>query len=182
MSEYKDYCDFETCMSLKELGYNGSSDFTYCKHCRVSDEIAEKHPGLSDSGYMDLIDEYDGPYKRNEVYKVYIEPIKTWSRNTMINGSLGELCTCVHLYDAQTWLRENKGIMLTVNIAYCYETEEIPFVMNPNMKPIIKGYYFGIWVLDDLNDTLGHSEYFKTYEEALANGIKKAINLLQEKK
>ena len=64
MSEYKDYCDFETCMSLKELGYNGSSDFTYCKHCRVSDEIAEKHPGLSDSGYMDLIDEYDGLQRR----------------------------------------------------------------------------------------------------------------------
>ena len=37
------------------------------KNIRFSDEILEKHPGLSDSGYMDLEKKYGGPYTTEEL-------------------------------------------------------------------------------------------------------------------
>lgn len=44
------------------------------------------------------------------------------------------------------------------------------------MKPIMKGYYYGIWLLDDLNDKLGHSEYYRTYEDAALAGIEYVLD------
>ena len=111
----KDYCDYDTCVALKELGYNEGSVYTYCNHCRVSDEMLEKHPGLSDSGYMDLTDAYGGPYKVDEVYKHYIEPLKRFSRNSMIDNEMDELCSCIHLYEVQKWLRKEKFLLIVVN-------------------------------------------------------------------
>ena len=161
MLENKDYCDYETCVALRELGYNQSSEYTFCKHCRVSDEILEKYDGLSDSGYLDLVDEYGGPYKRDEVYKQYIEPLKRWSRNTMLDEMLGELCSCVHLYDAQKWLREEKGMLL-----------------QPTYLELSDEW---ICVIRDKNKRHGHSaQKQKNYEEALSEGIKATIEILKE--
>ena len=39
------------------------------------------------------------------------------------------------------------------------------------MEPILKGYYFGIWELDNLNDKNACSEYFEDYEHAVLEGI-----------
>lgn len=73
------------------------------------------------------------------------------------------------------WLRK-KNIYITLNIGYCYETDSVPFYENPGMKPIMKGYYYGIWLLDDLNDKLGHSEYYRTYEDAALAGIEYVLD------
>lgn len=42
-----------------------------------------------------------------------------------------------------------------------------------------KGYYYGIWELDNLNDERGQSKYFDSYEEALSEGIKEAIKHIE---
>ena len=161
MLNYKDYCDYDTCVALKELGYNHSSEYTFCKHCRVSDEILEKYDGLSDSGYLDLVDEYGGPYKRDEVYKQYIEPLKRWSRNTMLDEMLGELCSCVHLYDAQKWLREEKQMIL--------------------LPAYLEGANVWICEICYKKERLGFGGYNQSYEEALSEGIKEAVKILKEK-
>lgn len=83
-----------------------------------------------------------------------------------------------HIYDVLKWLREEKKIFVTINIGYCYEIYEIPFPTNPNMEPILKGYYYGIWELDNLNDKNGHSEYFETPEHAALAGIEYVIDKL----
>ncbi len=78
----------------------------------------------------------------------------------------------------QRWLREEKGIVILINIGYCYENKDTPFYENPNMEPIFNGYYYGIWMLDDLNDNLGRSNYFPTYELALEDALKYALENL----
>lgn len=74
------------------------------------------------------------------------------------------------------WLREEKKIFITINIAYCYEDDEHPFPTNPEMKPILKGYYYGVWNLDNLNDKNGRSEYFESPEQAALAGIEYVID------
>ena len=76
------------------------------------------------------------------------------------------------------WLRKKKKIFVTINIGYCYESDKIPFPTNPNMEPILKGYYYGIWELDNLNDKNGHSEYFETPELAAIAGIEYVLDNL----
>lgn len=76
------------------------------------------------------------------------------------------------------WLREEKKIFVAINIGYCYESDEIPFPTNPKMEPILKGYYYGIWELDNLNDKNGRSEYFETPELAALAGIKYTLDNL----
>ena len=74
------------------------------------------------------------------------------------------------------WLREEQKIFVAINIGYCYESDETPFPTNPKMEPILKGYYYGIWELNNLNDKNGHSEYFEAPEQATLAGIEYIID------
>ena len=81
-----------------------------------------------------------------------------------------------HIYDVLKWLREEKRIFVAINIGYCYESDERPFPTNSKMEPILKGYYYGIWELDNLNDKNGRSEYFEKPELATLAGIEDVID------
>ena len=89
-----------------------------------------------------------------------------------------------HAYIAPTisqvlkWLRKEKKIFITINIIYCYEDEEHPFPTNPKNEPILKGYYYGIWELGNLNDKNALSKYFEAPEEAAIAGIEYVIDNL----
>jgi hypothetical protein len=72
------------------------------------------------------------------------------------------------------WLREEKKIFVAINIGYCYE----PFLTNPKMEPTLKGYYYGIWELDNLNNKNALSEYFEAPEQAAIAGIEYVIDNL----
>ena len=89
-------------------------------------------------------------------------------------------CSAPTISQVLHWLRIKHRIFLSINISYCYETDKVPFYMNPNMKPIFNGYFYGIWKLDDLNDDEGHSEYFTTYENAAIAGIRKIIKKISK--
>lgn len=93
------------------------------------------------------------------------------------NTDTDKVMAIISLYEAQKWLREEKGIIVTINISYSYYSSDRPFYD----KPIVKGYYYGIWELDNLNDERGQSKYFDSYEEALSEGIKEAVEILKEK-
>lgn len=153
------FCDYESCLGLKRLGYNDSSDYTYVNNYRVKDEIFGTYPGLSYNEYLELIDEYGGSYKRDEIFGTYIEPIKNWSRNSMIDDDLSELCSCIHLYDAQRFLREEKQLEI------CILGQD--FVGGP--------YYPDIY---NKNGLINMAKPYDTYEKALAAGIKYAVEML----
>ena len=96
----KDYCDYETCVALKELGY------------------------------------YD--------------PIQS---NTHLT---------IPLYDAQKWLREEKGIEIVVH--------SFDYVGEP--------YFADIYMYREVRCACSYAD---SYEEALLEGIKEAVKLLKEK-
>ena len=102
----KDYCDYDTCVALKELGY--SESFPLSKDYEV------------------LGKDYD-----------------------------------ILLYEAQKWLREEKGMLLQPTYLELSDT--------------------WICVIRDKNKRHGYSAPTqKDYEEALAEGIKEAVKTLKE--
>lgn len=74
----------EYCKMLRDLGFNEYCNVSWRNHIIVNPEIKEKHPGLSDDGYMDLCEEYGGPYKRSEVY---IRDWVSFDNNDMFTNS-----------------------------------------------------------------------------------------------
>lgn len=113
----KDYCDYDTCVALRELGFT-----------------------------LDMTE-------------------KVYERNLMTNRY--ETIPKPSLYEAQKWLREERGIGVFVS----------------GFK---NGYTF--WINNLLNgDTLYQGFFdnqtgkkYNSYEEALAEGIKEAVKLLKE--
>lgn len=91
-------------------------------------------------------------------------------------GYFGENVSAPTISQVLKWLRKEKKILVLVNIGYCYESDERPFPTNPKMEPILKGYYYGIWELDNLNDENAYSEFFETPEQAALAGIKRVID------
>ena len=137
-----DYCDYETCVALKEIGYNEKSNWWFSKFFN------------EDSGQMELVHICDNPAHLN---------YDSWGivpKDFIIRPSL---------YEAQKWLREEKKVGVFVS----------------GFK---NGYTF--WVNNLLNgDTLYQGffdnqtgEKYKSYEEALLEGIKEAVKLLKEEK
>ena len=108
----KDYCDYDTCVALKELGYPEHEILTYD---------------------FELL-----------------------------------------LYEAQKWLREEKGVIVEPTFAYMDEKWD---------------KYYSVQIVTDLRfddesytyecDTMTLGE-FKGYENALSKGIKEAVKILKE--
>lgn len=104
MLENKDFCDYETCVALYNMGL-------------------VPHP-------------YD---------------------NTEIDKALA----IISLYEAQKWLREEKGI------------EVVVLSIHMTGAP----YYFQVYTEDYTNSD---DKEYDTYEEALSEGIKEAVKILME--
>ena len=136
----KDYCDYDTCVALKKMGYTEktlayytSEKFFHWNRAYIYDVSI---PDLANSG-------------NKKGYKHVVDAVSLW--------------------EAQKWLRKEKKIG----------------VFASGFK---NGYTF--WVNNLLNgDTLYQGffdnqtgEKYKSYEEALSEGIKEAIKLLKEEK
>ena len=125
----KDYCDYETCVALKELGYIGTSQYFYT---------------TKDSSLRMC--------QRNQTLT-----IRTAS-------AIGHTLA-IHLYDAQKWLREEKGLFVQIDLFEAdygfriYDTEEV--------------YYDHYHVVRHNGHPVG------SYEESLLAGIKQSVKLLR---
>lgn len=123
-----DFCDYDTCVALKELGYVGSSRYYYTQ--------------------LDYKFHYDA---YNKFYTV---------RTADAMGYV----LAIHLYEAQKWLREEKGIRV-----------EIPIWLTNDG---IWKYKFGLRTREFYDRGIGE---WNSYEEALSEGIKEAVKILKEK-
>ena len=122
----KDYCDYETCVALKELGY---------------DELCE--------GYYHLTDDED--YNLH-----YFE----WCCGHEFQNSLNRWRVgAPMLYEAQKWLREEKGVVVLVHHLMTQE---------------------GDWEWE-ISYKYSSRDMYHSYEEALSEGIKEAVKILKEK-
>jgi hypothetical protein len=141
----KDYCDYETCVALKELGYNrGAYAYYFPNH--KEDLIFNTHQMRGCS--------------INEMLKGY----NTYPKNVMGH----ELIDAPTMWEAQKWLREEKGIHIAPRI-YLYH--DINLDEHTSWECTIYVEWSAIY-------TIGKS---LTYEEALLLGIKEAVKILKEK-
>lgn len=83
----KDYCDYDTCVALKEIGYNEKSNWWFSKFFN------------EDSGQMELV------YISNNPAHLNYDSWGVVPQDFIIRPSL---------YEAQKWLREEKHIEILV--------------------------------------------------------------------
>ena len=131
----KDYCDYDTCVALREVG------------CRIETEWYIHQPS----------------YERgSSCYLCFGIPRET---------SVLDECDYIprlSLYEAQKWLREEKGIHIAPRI-YLYH--DINLDERTSWECTIYVEWSAIY-------TIGKS---LTYEDALLLGIKEAVKILKEK-
>ena len=150
----KDYCDYETCVTLKELGYNrGAYAYYFPNH--KEDLIFNTHQMRGCS--------------INEMLKGY----NTYSKDVMGH----ELIDAPTMWEAQKWLREEKRICVEVDSCaggYVWEL----------CKAYHTDWFSGgttIYTEEDPNNPLlNDCGKYDSFEVALLEGIKEAVKILKE--
>ena len=137
----KDYCDYETCVALKELGFSEPT-------------LAYYHGFLSSKPLLYLvIDEDSMPEDGVNVFNLLSNSNK-YKDSKNIDAPT--------LWEAQKWLREEKGIHISIDYdefdwSYClFDCSKKHYKQLSNCRM-----------------------YFKSYEEALLNGIKVSVDFLK---
>ena len=109
----KDYCDYETCVALKELGFNQYATLrTYAGKGGVwLGELPNPEPDYKEGDLIALRHAYGIPIDGIEI-------------------------AAPSLYEAQKWLREEKQIVVLVGFDFCPITSEVVYnwviVVNGN--------------------------------------------------
>ena len=131
----KDYCDYDTCVALKELGYVGSSRYYYTQR--------------------------DHKFHYDAYNKFY----------TVRTADAMGYVLAIHLYEAQKWLREKKGIFVYIDVPW--KTDGglgwSHFCCN---KPMTE---------KDKEVCFASGGFYDFYEEALLESIKQSVKILKDK-
>ena len=122
----KDYCDYETCVALKELGYVGICDAYY--ELTGSEDYNRDSFGLS--------------YTRDFIHPDDIDRV-----------------AAPLLYQAQKWLREEKGIIVGIINNFTIQAFD--------------------WYVSTWEEDLCRGNKYVSYEEALSEGVKCAVKILK---
>ena len=155
MLENKDFCDYDTCVALEELGYNrGAYAYYFPNH--KEDLIFNTHQMRGCS--------------INEMLKGY---------NTYPKDVMGcEFIDAPTMWEAQKWLREEKRISVEVDSCaggYVWEL----------CKAYHIDWFSGgttIYTEEDPNNPLlNDCGKYDSFEVALLEGIKAAVKILKEK-
>ena len=138
----KDYCDYDTCVALKELGYKVPTSAYYMPH------------------HKDLI-WVSNPFRGGYVIDCF------YSHNSLPKDVMtANFIDAPTLWEVQKWLREEKGIGITIFHSYYHGTRELYYQ--------VEIYNTEHWIT-----TFGE---FKDWRLALLEGIKEAIKILKEGK
>ena len=150
----KDYCDYETCVALKELGYKVPTSAYYMP---------------KNSQLIFVINQFRGGAAMDCFY----------SNNSLPKECMGsDFIDAPTMWEAQKWLREEKG-MLVDSMVFADNSIDADgkvvdrwiyyscAILNTSTAEFIRSY--------------DQSDEYDTYEEALLEGIKEAVKILKEK-
>ena len=142
----KDYCDYETCVALKELGYKVPTSAYYMPH------------------HKDLI-WVSNPFRGGYVIDCF------YSHNSLPKDVMtANFIDAPTLWEAQKWLREEKGIFVYIDVPW--KTDDglgwSYFCCN---KPMTE---------EDKEVCFASGGFYDSYEEALIEGIKASVKILEE--
>lgn len=154
MLENKDYCDYETCVALKELGYKVPTSAYY----------------MPNNNQLLFV---SNPFRGGYVMDCF------FSHNSLREDTMThDFIDAPTMWEAQKWLREEKG-MLADSMVFADNSIDADgkvvdrwiyyscAILNTLTAEFIRSY--------DLSDE------YDTYEEALSEGIKEAVKILKEK-
>ena len=134
----KDYCDYETCVALKELGFSEPT-------------LAYYHGFLSSKPLLYLVIDEDCMSEDGVNIFDLLSNSNKYKDSKNIDAPT--------LWEAQKWLREEKDFVVLVD-----------HIMTED----------GDWCYNITH--LGRSaKVFKSYEEALSEGINESVKILEEK-
>ena len=152
----KDYCDYETCVALKELGYKVPTSAYYMPNNETLYFVSNPYRG----GYV--IDCFH-------------------SHNSLREDVMTHDCIdAPTMWEAQKWLREEKEVYVTVIPEY-NEFGPIKGVKYRLEVAYWKDDEFGYETIEWLDEECPHTIItFDSYEEALSEGIKGAVEILKE--
>lgn len=145
----KDYCDYDTCVALKELGYKVPTSAYYMPNNNQLIFVSNPFRG----GYViDCFYSYNS-FPKNVMTSNYIDAPTMW--------------------EAQKWLREEKRIIIEATFNLMYKGQpRFNWRVLYNLAQHKGAYY----TLDSVNS----KEDYDSFEEALSEGIKKAVKILKE--
>ena len=150
----KDYCDYDTCVALKELGYNQYTSLrSYAGKGGVRLWDFDGEPNYKEGELIALSDMYGIPSDGNEV-------------------------AAPSLYEAQKFLREEKRISVEVDSCAGGYVWELCKAYH------IDWFSGGTTIYteeDPNNPLLNDCGKYDSFEVALLEGIKEAVKILKEK-
>ena len=148
----KDYCDYETCVALKELGYKVPTSAYYMPH------------------YKDLI-WVSNPFRGGYAIDCF------YSHNSLREGVVtSNYIDAPTMWEAQKWLREEKGIVVDVSFSpFGYFASAYTNVRNVESEILKERFKF------EWSEKLFGEEDHDSYEGALLEGVRASIKLLKEK-
>lgn len=124
----KEYCDYDTCVALKKLGFNNLVDWYFNEEKSIVSSLARY-------------------------------------RNTYIPK--------ISLFEAQKFLREEKKIIVEAGFNLMYKGQpRFSYRVLYNLTQH-KGSYYTF-------DSVKSKEDYDSYEEALSEGIKRAVKILEK--
>jgi hypothetical protein len=142
-SKAPDYCDYDTCVALKELGYKVPASAYYMPH------------------HKDLI-WVSNPFRGGYVTDCF------YSHNSLPKDVMtANFIDAPTLWEAQKWLREHRNIDVFPRKGYNRQNYQVEIYINYNRN---------IMLLD--ND----GEDYNSPEEALSEGVRKAVEILKEER
>lgn len=141
----KDYCDYDTCVALEELGYKVPTSAYYMPNNETLYFVSNPYRG----GYV-----IDCFHSHNSL------------REDVITHNFIDAPT---MWEAQKWLREEKGIHITINYIRLEEEDIFMYTLRYIGQTLREG------------SALYNNEQYSSYEEALSEGIKEAVEVLKDK-
>ena len=154
----KDYCDYDTCVALKELGYKVPTSAYYLTNDTTLYFVSNPFRG----GYA-----IDCFYSHNSL------------REGVVTSNYIDAPT---MWEVQKWLREEKRICVEVD---CCAGGYVWELCKAHHKDWFSGgttIYTHCCEDNAINPLLNDCGKYDSYEEALLEGVREAIKLLKEGK
>ena len=147
----KEFCDYETSVALKELGFTEKC-LTYYD--------TEDNVGLL----------FNTQWTVDVMPCQFTDCLESHNSNTSDDNSYVDAPT---IYQVQKWLRKEKGIHVLPELGLIYRNKN--GLITHYYRVLVKNMNSGIIITLD-NDR----DDFESYEEALSEGIKNAIEILKQ--
>lgn len=152
----KDYCDYDTCVALKEMGYKVPTSAYYMPH------------------HKDLI-WVSNPFRGGYVIDCF------YSHNSLPKDVMtANFIDAPTLWEAQKWLREEKRICVEVDCCASGYVWELCKAYQGDWFSGGTTIYTHYCEDNANNPLLNDCGKYNSYEDALLDGIKEAVKILKE--